>query len=90
MMEWIIAYATLLDIIMGDPRSIPHPVGSIAKAIQAGESMIRRYFTSDRALKWAGVGLAIIIVGGALVSSGGYYGWPIISIIPWVWGGVLF
>jgi adenosylcobinamide-phosphate synthase len=65
MMEWIIIYATLLDIIMGDPRSIPHPVGSIAKAIQAGESMMRRYFTSDRALKWAGVGLAIIIVGGS-------------------------
>lgn len=64
-MEIIIIYAALLDIVLGDPRFIPHPVVYMGKAISRGEPFIRRHFVTDRTLKWAGVGLTMIVVLGS-------------------------
>lgn len=64
-MELIILYAALLDIVLGDPRFIPHPVVYMGKAISQGEVFIRRHFTAARALQWAGAGLTMIIVLGS-------------------------
>lgn len=63
-MEMIIFYAALLDVVLGDPRFIPHPVVFMGKAIHQGEAMIRRFFKSDQALRWAGIGLTGTIVMG--------------------------
>lgn len=64
-MEKLIFCAVLLDIMLGDPRFIPHPVVYMGKVISRGEALIRRYFNSGRALKWTGVGLTIIVVLGS-------------------------
>lgn len=64
-MEIIIICAVVLDMVVGDPRFIPHPVVYMGKAISYGESFIRRYVTAARALKWAGVGLTLLIVSGS-------------------------
>lgn len=64
-MEIIIICAVVLDMVLGDPRFIPHPVVYMGKAISYGESFIRRYVTAARALKWAGVGLTSLIVSGS-------------------------
>lgn len=64
-MEIMILYAALLDVVLGDPRFIPHPVVHMGKAISQGEAFIRRHFTTARALKWAGVGLTIMVVLGS-------------------------
>jgi len=63
-MEIIILYAALLDLLLGDPRFIPHPVVIIGKAISQGEAMIRRFCKSDQGLQWAGIGLTAGIVLG--------------------------
>lgn len=63
--ETIILYAALLDIVLGDPRSFPHPVVYMGKAISRGESLIRKHFTADRALRYAGMVLTITIVLGS-------------------------
>lgn len=63
-MEMIILYAALLDLVLGDPRFIPHPVVFMGKAISQGEAMIRRFCKSDQALQWAGIGLTGTIVMG--------------------------
>lgn len=64
-MEMIIFYAALVDILVGDPRFIPHPVVYIGKAISCGEGFIRRHFEREQALKWAGLGLTLLIVLGS-------------------------
>lgn len=62
-MEIILA-AVLLDLILGDPRWLPHPVVYIGKAISYGEKIIRKVVSSPRGLKIAGTFLTISIVLG--------------------------
>lgn len=62
--EMIMLGAALLDIVLGDPRFIPHPVVYIGKAISQGEILIRRFCSSDQALQWAGIGLTAVVVLG--------------------------
>lgn len=64
-MEMIILYAALLDLVLGDPRFIPHPVVFMGKAISQGEAIIRGFCKSDQALQWAGIGLTAVIVMGS-------------------------
>ncbi len=63
-MKLIILYAAILDIVLGDPRFIPHPVVYIGKVINWGETAIRSH-VSERAFKLAGVILTLVIVGGS-------------------------
>ncbi|WP_379969809.1 adenosylcobinamide-phosphate synthase CbiB [Ectobacillus sp. sgz5001026] len=60
--EIVIAY--IIDRIVGDPRSLPHPVVWIGKAIRLLESGIRRVVKKEKALKAAGLLFPIIIAGG--------------------------
>ena len=62
-MEIILA-AIVLDLILGDPRWLPHPVVYIGKAISYGEKIIRRVASSPRGLKIGGTLLTISIVLG--------------------------
>lgn len=73
-MEIIIIGAVILDIMLGDPRFIPHPVILIGKVTGWGESIILSRFSSAKALKWAGVILTVLIVMGS-------YG--LVSLILW-------
>ncbi len=42
-MEWIILIAVLLDLLIGDPPNMPHPVIWIGKAIQSCETVVHRH-----------------------------------------------
>lgn len=54
----------LLDLIFGDPYSMPHPVRYIGKAISWTEKSLRKIFKTEEALKIGGFLLTFIIVGG--------------------------
>lgn len=61
----ILLAAYMLDLIVGDPRSLPHPVVYMGKAISAIERLIRRFVSQPRSLKRAGVLLPLLVAGGA-------------------------
>ena len=57
----IVLAAVVLDLLLGDPRALPHPVSGIGRVISALESPLRRLFKDARL---AGVLLLIMVVGG--------------------------
>jgi len=63
----IILAAVIVDIIIGDPRWMPHPVVFIGKIINGGERLIRRYTATARGLKWGGVLLTLTVVLGTYI-----------------------
>jgi adenosylcobinamide-phosphate synthase len=70
----IVLAAVVLDLILGDPRALPHPVVAIGRLISFLEPRLRRSFTSARAAGWA---LLITTVGisygaAALLLSAAY------------------
>lgn len=87
MMEWtmvfILCAAYLLDLIIGDPRWIPHPVIGMGHAIKRLEKWIRSRFAKPGHLKKAGVLFPVIIVGGSLIIT-----WALLKglyiIHPWI------
>ncbi len=56
-----IGVAFILDILIGDPRWLPHPVRIIGKCVELLEKVLRRVFASERLV---GVFLAGITVAG--------------------------
>lgn len=56
----------ILDLIIGDPYSFPHPVRFIGKLISFVEKKIRKITSSDKGLKIAGFFLWFIVVGATL------------------------
>lgn len=67
--------AYVLDRLIGDPRSLPHPVVLMGKAISALERAIRRFVRNPRSLKRAGVLLPLLIAGGS---------WLITAVLLWL------
>jgi len=63
----ILLYALILDLLIGDPRWLPHPVVMMGKVIRFGETRIRRSMQSPMALKSAGLLLTIIVVTASYV-----------------------
>jgi adenosylcobinamide-phosphate synthase len=59
------AMAYLLDLLVGDPRWIPHPVVLIGKAIEIMEKLSRRVSSNPAILKFMGFVTVIIIAGGS-------------------------
>jgi adenosylcobinamide-phosphate synthase len=63
-MEYIITAALLLDLIIGDPRRIPHPVAIIGKFITLGEGLVRKIAGNQEKLKIYGAILAFLVITG--------------------------
>ena len=59
----------ILDLIIGDPYSLPHPVRFIGKLISFVEKKIRKITLSDKGLKIAGFFLWFAVVGVTLCST---------------------
>lgn len=59
----ILLLAFFLDLLIGDPRWLPHPVRIIGKAIKVAEDLLRRLCTSTLREKGIGVLLVLLIVG---------------------------
>lgn len=58
--------AVILDLLLGDPRRLPHPVVGIGKMISALEKVLRRLFRDERL---GGAVLLVGTVGGVLGST---------------------
>ncbi|GIP29433.1 cobalamin biosynthesis protein CobD [Paenibacillus sp. J23TS9] len=78
----MLAAAFILDLLIGDPRWIPHPVIGMGKAIKKLEAWIRRSFQLEN-LKRAGVLLPVLVAGGSLVIT-----WALLKLLslihPWL------
>lgn len=64
-MEWIILAGVTLDIILGDPRWLPHPVVGLGRVIKSGEKLVRKVGESPFVLKLGGLILSILVVVGS-------------------------
>ena len=59
----------LLDLLLGDPRWLPHPIRAIGALIAALEKVLRKIFPKNRSGQLAGCVALVILV---LVLSGGF------------------
>lgn len=57
--------AYLVDLAVGDPRVLPHPVVLMGKAIERLESVLRRIAASPAGLRAAGMVTAVVVAGGS-------------------------
>lgn len=63
-----IASAYTTDLVVGDPRWLPHPVRGLGWLIQRGEGWARRLLKNERL---AGVFLVMLVCGVTLAATGG-------------------
>lgn len=81
LLAWCVAW--LLDFIIGDPQSWPHPVRWIGNFISTVQRVIRRYCHSDSMLRIGGAVMWVAVVGGTWAVS-----WGVLalakSIHPWL------
>lgn len=61
----LVSLGYFLDRIVGDPRSLPHPVVMLGTGIARMEQIIRRFVRDERKLKIAGMFFPLLFVGGA-------------------------
>jgi adenosylcobinamide-phosphate synthase len=71
--------AFILDLLIGDPPSWPHPVVFIGRLIGVLVRWVRRVFSSPMALRLAGVGIVILVVGLAYGAA-----WGLIALAGWL------
>jgi adenosylcobinamide-phosphate synthase len=62
-----ILLASLLDRIIGDPPGWIHPVVVMGWCISKLQRITERHLTHQQALRWAGLGITIGLVGGSLL-----------------------
>lgn len=79
----LLVTAYVLDLIVGDPRSLPHPVVYMGKAISALERLIRRWVSQPRYLKQAGILLPLLVAGGSWVLTATIV-WLLSRVSPWL------
>ncbi len=59
---WLaMAAGILIDLILGDPQKLPHPVRLIGRAISMAEKMVRRLSRTKKQLRFGGIMLAVFI-----------------------------
>lgn len=63
----ILVLAFLLDLVIGDPGWLPHPVRIIGSAISRTETFLRRYFQTPVQERFGGIILVLIIVVSVFV-----------------------
>jgi adenosylcobinamide-phosphate synthase len=79
----VLVAAAGLDFVIGDPWGWPHPVQAMGKAIDLYSQQALKSLRSPLALKLAGVGLAICVIGGAGLLSGLGL-WGLAKVSPWL------
>ncbi|WP_338053111.1 MULTISPECIES: adenosylcobinamide-phosphate synthase CbiB [Prosthecochloris] len=71
--------AFILDLLLGDPRKLPHPVKSIGFLAVNTEALLRKY--REISLRVAGILAVVIVVGGTVVVTSGVL-WLCFSVHP--------
>ncbi|MHB1126859.1 MAG: cobalamin biosynthesis protein, partial [Bacillota bacterium] len=64
-MAELVLLAFALDLLIGDPLWLRHPVVIIGQVISYLEGWLRRIFTSPSGLRWAGTVLTVLVVLGS-------------------------
>lgn len=68
----IVVFGVILDLIIGDPERLPHPVRWIGRLISLLENLLRRPSATPEKKRLAGIALGVIVVsatyGGALLA----------------------
>lgn len=87
---WILCAAYLIDRVVGDPRSLPHPVIIMGWWITRLERVIRSLVKEESHLKLAGVLFPLVIVGGSyavvwLILWGATFIHPVLAWILGAW-----
>ncbi len=59
-LQFILAF--FLDLMIGDPLWLPHPVRIMGKGITRAERFLRGRFTSPSGERWAGMLLVLSII----------------------------
>jgi adenosylcobinamide-phosphate synthase len=72
---WVLEIAALLDFLIGDPRHWWHPVQGMGWLIERYTQICFKRLNQPLALRWAGVGLGLGLIGGC-----GLFGWAIVTI----------
>lgn len=60
---FVLILAYILDLAIGDPERLPHPVRWIGASITALEGLVRRFVRTPGGLRLGGVALVAIVVG---------------------------
>ena len=76
---YILIIAALLDYIIGDPWSWPHPVQMMGTIISALSKFFLKFCQNSVTQRLAGVILAFIVIIGS-----GFCGWLIVQITRWI------
>lgn len=71
----VLAIAALLDYAIGDPWNWLHPVQVMGWVIQRYTHLTFKTVTSPLGQRWAGIGLAGLLIGGSAVLSAGLLAW---------------
>ncbi|NEQ95836.1 MAG: cobalamin biosynthesis protein [Cyanothece sp. SIO2G6] len=75
----VLVVAAILDFVVGDPWSWPHPVQGMGWCISRYSTLALDRIKSPLGLRLAGVGLAI-----ALILGSGLVGWGAIALMTWM------
>lgn len=71
----------IVDLLLGDPQGWPHPVRWIGNSITFVQQKIRNQCANDTSLKWGGLWLWLIIVGGTFLVT-----WSLLYLLGlWPW-----
>src|SRR5690606_18396491 len=57
-----VAYAVVLDFIIGDPYNFPHPIRLMGKLISLEESVARKWCKTNKSLKVSGLIIVLVNV----------------------------
>jgi adenosylcobinamide-phosphate synthase len=79
----IVLLAYVVDLLVGDPRWIPHPVAIIGKGISRLDKLLRLGSQSKQAMRVKGCLFPIIIVGGVYLLTSGLV-WLAFWVSPWL------
>jgi adenosylcobinamide-phosphate synthase len=71
--------ALLLDIAVGDPQWLPHPVRFIGLAVSKLENFVRRWARSERSLRMGGAFLTLTVVVGSFFVT-----WLVLAICSFI------
>ncbi len=67
--SYLLIFAYILDVVIGDPKQIPHPVRIIGWAIEKAEGRLRRIFKKTKGQHVGGILLVFTITGGTYLIS---------------------
>ncbi|MGB9697970.1 MAG: adenosylcobinamide-phosphate synthase CbiB [Thermodesulfobacteriota bacterium] len=84
-MVFLLAYC--LDLILGDPEWLPHPVRLIGKVISQLETWARKIASKPRQLKILGVFMVALVVMGTYIFTS--FALFLTAKIYWAWGLIL-